>query len=247
MTMRAHIEAMRSMLYSVAATSDEERHAGSDGRAHRRRERVALLTPVTKAWSTDVGVEMASLGVQVHGGMGYVEETGAAQHYRDIRIAPIYEGTNGIQAIDLVLRKLPLRDGAVARELFAEIRATVEALDADLAPLAAPLAEALVSLETASDHVLATLADGRYNDALAGATPYLRMFGLTVGGWYMARSALAARALLGAGDDPFLAAKLVTARFYCTQVLPQAGGLLGAVTSPADDLMALEADALTLR
>jgi 3-(methylthio)propanoyl-CoA dehydrogenase len=247
MTMRAHIEAMRSMLYSVAATSDLERHAGSEHERTAAGERVALLTPVAKAWSTDVGVEMASLGVQVHGGMGYVEETGAAQHYRDIRIAPIYEGTNGIQAIDLVLRKLPLRDGAVARELFAEIRATVEALDADLAPLAAPLAEALVSLETASDHVLATLADGRYNDALAGATPYLRMFGLTVGGWYMARSALAARALLGAGDDPFLAAKLVTARFYCTQVLPQAGGLLGAVTSPADDLMALEADALTLR
>jgi 3-(methylthio)propanoyl-CoA dehydrogenase len=247
MTMRAHIEAMRSLLYSVAATSDLERHADSEQERISAAERVALLTPVAKAWSTDVGVEMASLGVQIHGGMGYVEETGAAQHYRDIRIAPIYEGTNGIQAIDLVLRKLPLRDGAVARELFAEMRTTVAALDTDLVPLAAPLAGALDTLEAASDHLLNTLGEGRYNDALAGATPYLRMFGLTVGGWFMARSALTARSLLGRGDDPFLAAKLVTARFYCTQTLPQAEGLLGAVTSLADDLMVLDPGVLALR
>ena len=248
LTMKAHIEAMRGLLYTTAKEVDLSRHADTEEDRTRAAEIVALLTPVAKAWCTDRGVDMASLGIQIHGGMGYIEETGAPQYFRDSRIAPIYEGTNGIQAIDLVLRKLPMRDGEVVAELFAQIRRTADELGTDpqLGRFRQELTTGLDALEEASRWLGARLAAGEYQDALAGATPYLEMFGTVVGGWMMAKSGLAARRLLdaGEGDADFLRAKVATARFYGEQILPEAASLLGAVTAGASVLYATEPSVL---
>ncbi|WP_300539552.1 acyl-CoA dehydrogenase [Sphingosinicella sp.] len=235
MTMRGLTEAARALTYLNAAAVDRA-HAEIDELARREAQALAdLLTPVTKAFSTDVGVEVASLGVQVFGGMGFIEETGAAQHYRDARIAPIYEGTNGIQAMDLVGRKLPQGRW---KSLFADMRADF-AQTAELAPY---LEDALAALESAT----IWLAEGGGDDNAAGATPYLRMFGLTVGGWLLAKQAAAAaeRLAAGEGDPAFLNAKIVTARFFAEQFLPQAAALLGPVTRGAETLFAIPEEAL---
>jgi 3-(methylthio)propanoyl-CoA dehydrogenase len=233
--MRTQTEAMRALVYYAAGAIDRARHDPDDATRERQQRRVDLLIPAVKAWCTDLGVEIASLGVQVHGGMGFIEETGAAQHLRDARIAPIYEGTNGIQANDLVGRKL-LRDrGAAAGELIAEMRASERALAGepgdDLAALARPLATALDAVEEAT----AWMVEHGESDpprALAGAVPYLKQLGTVAGGWLMAKSALAATARLRtrAGDAGFNEAKLVTARFYAEHVLPAAPALLPAIT-----------------
>jgi 3-(methylthio)propanoyl-CoA dehydrogenase len=239
LTMRAQIEALRCVAYLNAESLDLARlHPDAEVRT-RRQELADLLTPITKAWGTDLGVELTSLAVQVHGGMGYVEETGVAQHYRDARIAPIYEGTNGIQAIDLVGRKLPMRAGGAVNDFLQGIAATADELIAssgDLPTIGKHLAEAHVTLRQATDWLL---ANGRVDpdNALAGATPYLRMCGIVAGGWLLARSAQAAVGALdaGRGEAEFLHQKVVTARFYAEQLLPQAAGLAPAVTAgPAD-------------
>jgi hypothetical protein len=222
---------MRCLLYSNARAVDMERHAESAEERELHRELAAFLTPITKAWCTDLGIELTSLGLQVHGGMGYVEETGAAQLYRDARIATIYEGTNGIQAIDLVTRKLPMRKGAVADGLLSEVEGVVPSLPE---PSRSNLGAAVAALRVATDSMLSRLATDP-SDALAGATPYLRMWGTVLGGWFMARSLLAAQT--AAGDPGFLRVKLATARFYLDQILPQAPGLLGAVTAPVSALV----------
>jgi hypothetical protein len=200
---------------------------------------------VSKAWCTDVGMDLARLATQVHGGMGYIEETGIAQRERDIRIAAIYEGTNGIQAADLVGRKLPMRGGAVVQDFLARMAAVdgeLEAAGDGLAGIRARLAEGLAILRRATTWVMANGAADP-NDALAAATPYLRLFGIVTGGWVMARQALAAH---GAGaDDPFLAAKVATARFYCEELLPQAGGLVAAVEGGGAALFAVPVEQLT--
>jgi alkylation response protein AidB-like acyl-CoA dehydrogenase len=244
LTMKANIEAMRGLVYLTAATIDRSRHHPDGEQRSRYAELLALLTPVAKAWSTDRGVEMASLGIQIHGGMGYVEETGAAQHWRDSRIAPIYEGTNGIQAIDLVLRKVPMRNGAVVREFFAGMAG----LDAELQAagnvfdlMREHLTEARSTLEGATEWLLMSVDA---NDGLAGATPYLEMFGTVTGGWLLAKGALAAHRALNGSDDPFLRARIATAHFYCTQLLPRVVGLVPAVTAGAGDLFAVEPEAL---
>ena len=236
--MRAETEAMRALAYCAAGAIDRARHhPDAEARAAQQR-RVDLLIPVVKAWSTDLGVDIASLCVQVHGGMGFIEETGAAQHLRDSRITPIYEGTNGIQANDLVGRKL-LRDrGQAARELIAEMRATEASLAAapgeDLAALRAPLAAGLDALERATQ-AMVELGERDLPRALAGAVPYLKLTGAVTGGWLMAKAALAAEARLAAksGDTGFHAAKLATARFYAEHVLPAAPALLPGVAGGA--------------
>jgi alkylation response protein AidB-like acyl-CoA dehydrogenase len=239
LTMRAQIEALRCVAYLNAESLDLARlHPDADVRT-RRQELADLLTPITKAWGTDLGVELTSLAVQVHGGMGYIEETGVAQHYRDARIAPIYEGTNGIQAIDLVGRKLPMRAGGAVNDFLQGIAATADEMVAssgDLPTIGKHLAEAHATLRQATDWLL---ANGRVDpdNALAGATPYLRMCGIVAGGWLLARSAQAAVRALDAGraDAEFLRQKVITARFYAEQLLPQAAGLAPAVTAgPAD-------------
>jgi hypothetical protein len=242
LTMRAHIEALRCLAYLNAECLDLAAHHPVEAVRTWRGELADLLTPVTKAWGTDVGVELTSLGLQVHGGMGYIEDTGVAQHYRDIRIAPIYEGTNGIQAMDLVGRKLPARAGGVMADLLAAVGETAAEMASSGGPLAvagANLAAARAALQDATGWLLAHGSADPWN-ALAGATPYLRMCGTVTGGWLLGRSALAAQRLLdaGQGDAGFLAQKVVTARFYAHQILPQAAGLAPAVTAGPDDLRA---------
>ena len=245
LTMKAYTEAMRALLYTNAVSIDLARHHHDRAEREARRELVDLLTPISKAWCTDLGVELASVGLQVHGGMGYIEETGVAQYLRDIRIAPIYEGTNGIQAIDLVMRKVPMRGGGVVADLLTQMEALGPELDAagqELAGIGPALASGVSVLRQATDWILFR-GSAEPNDVLAGATPYLRLSGLVIGGWLMARAALAASRLLrtaGGADAAFLQEKIDTARFYAGQLLPQATGLLPAVTAGAGPLFQID-------
>ncbi|HUP73399.1 MAG TPA: acyl-CoA dehydrogenase [Acidimicrobiales bacterium] len=239
LTMKAYVEAMRALCYVNAAAIDRGHAAADDATRVANQELADLLTPISKGWCTDTGSDVASLGIQVHGGMGFIEETGAAQHYRDVRIAAIYEGTNGIQAIDLVGRKLPMRDGAVVRELLATMRELDAELAAtDLDDLRAPLTHAIDTIGEAAEWLLEPRND--HADVLAGATPFLRMAGLVAGGWLLARAAVIATQQRSETTDTdihaFLDAKIATARFFVTQLLPGAAALLPAVTSGADQL-----------
>ncbi len=240
MTMKSLTEAARSICYANAVAIDTA-HAGADDRAKAvGQARADLLTPIAKGWSSDIGVEVASIGLQIHGGMGFIEETGAAQLYRDARIAPIYEGTNGIQAIDLVSRKLPLGDGAVVKTYLAEIRETAEAAaahnDADLNIAGHALADALDALEEATDWMLET-GKSSPDDCLAGATPYAKLFGNVAGGLYLTKAALAAG---DSPDDSYLASKKATARFFAENTLPTCAGLVSPATAGAASLFALD-------
>ncbi len=245
--MRSHVEAMRNLVVYNAVALDLSRALDGE-EAEAWAEIAELLTPITKAWCTDVGVEVTSAAVQVFGGMGYIEESGVAQHYRDMRIAPIYEGTNGIQAMDLVGRKLGLRMGGVVNDLMARMTATVAELDAagaEYESIARNLGDAVETLSDATSWIMTSgLADPK--EALAGATPYLRIFGIVVGGWLMARQALAARSELASGssDTAYLQSKIVTARYYAEQHLPQADGLVAAVKGGAAVLYDIDADQL---
>lgn len=240
MTMKAYNEAMRGLLYLNAEAFDLARHHPDEAIREANQELLELLTPVSKAWCTDLGVELTSLGLQVFGGMGYVEETGIAQHYRDARIAPIYEGTNGIQAMDLVGRKLPMRGGGAITDLITQMAALdVELAEAgdELDSIRVGLADGVAVL-TEAVMWLAENGPANPNDALAGATPFLRVMGIVMGGWVMARSALAATEMIqkGEGDAEFLQAKIATATFYTDQLLPEARGLLPMVTAGAGQL-----------
>ncbi len=234
LSMRSQIEAMRALALYNAAAIDLSRALEGD-EAEQWRETAELLTPITKGWCTDVGVEITSTAVQVFGGMGFIEESGVAQHFRDMRIAPIYEGTNGIQAMDLVGRKLPMRMGGVMGDHLAKIKATVDELNAvggELGAVAASLADGVAAVETANAWIFEHgLADPK--QAIAGATPYLGLLGTVTGGWFSARLALAAHAELAAGSDDveYLRAKIVNARFYATHLLPRAAGYLPGVTA----------------
>ena len=251
LTMKAYIEAMRALLYTNAVSIDLARHHSDQAERDARRELADLLTPISKAWCTDLGVELASTGLQVHGGMGYVEETGVAQYLRDVRISPIYEGTNGIQAINLVTRKVPMRGGAAVADLLAQMDALdpeLAAADPELHEMRPALADGVSALREATSWIIAR-GPTEPNDALAGATPYLRLSGLVVGGWLMARSALAASRLLrtaSASDAVFLREKIGTAHFYIAQLLPQAAGLLPAVTAGAKPLFRIDLTSATL-
>ncbi|WP_300541503.1 acyl-CoA dehydrogenase [Maricaulis sp.] len=234
--MRAKIAASRAICVSCAVAADMARYAedGEERAAARRRE--DLLTPVAKAWSTDIGVEVASMGLQVHGGMGYIEETGAAQHLRDARITPIYEGTNAIQAIDLVGRKLNMDGGAAFDELFADIEQTIEACNTsshpDLPLMGERLQDALESLREAVDW----LEDADMKDRLAGATPFLTLAGEVVGGWLLCVGAVAARRRQkeNIGDPAFATQRIALANFYAEAVMTLAPSRVDDVTIGAD-------------
>ena len=245
MTMKAYIEAMRCMIYLNAKSIDIAHHHPDEDERTRGQELTDLLTPLSKSWCTDLGNELTSLGIQIHGGMGFVEETGAAQHYRDIRIAGIYEGTNGIQAIDLVGRKLSMRKGDVVRELLLTINETASELhSANLKGIARPLEDAVKDMQAATEWLIEK-GGASTDDGLAGATPYLRMFGTTVGGWLLAKSALQAKKQIDEGNDSeFLQAKIETAAFYAEQLLPQVSGLLPATISGAESLYAIKPERL---
>jgi alkylation response protein AidB-like acyl-CoA dehydrogenase len=235
LTMKANTEAMRCLLYFTAQEGDFSRYSDDEERRNLASNRLALLTPVVKAWCTDLGVEMTSLGIQVHGGMGYIEETGAAQYFRDARVTPIYEGTNGIQAADLVGRKLPLEAGAVIGGFISEMTDVLADLQAhdDLGGLEAELRTAIEGLADTTTWLGERLAKNEIEDALAGATPYLKQFGTVVGGWLMARAAIAAKAHPRGFDDEFLRNKVITARFYGEHLLPQANGLVATIKGGA--------------
>ena len=245
--MRARIEAARALLYSSALSLDEAIRHPDPARRTSAQARVDLLTPVCKAWATDLGVEVASTGIQIHGGVGYIEETGAAQHLRDARIAPIYEGTNGIQANDLVFRKLARDKGAAADAYFAEIADTISQLQeqpGDDAPaIAGELDVALNNLRTATRWMLDTIATDPAT-AAAGATPYLQLFGLVAGGHMMARTALVALDRLATGPvaAEFLNGRLLTALAYAGQVLPAARGLIQPITDVRRTVLAMPVD-----
>ncbi|WP_207481694.1 acyl-CoA dehydrogenase [Arenibaculum pallidiluteum] len=248
LSMRARTEACRALAYYAFVHLDLAKALEDPQARALVQARVDLLTPVVKAWCTDTGVEVASTGVQIHGGVGFVEEAGAAQHYRDARIAPIYEGTNGIQANDLVFRKLARDGGAAAGALIAEMRETVDALKErpgdDLETIARALAAGIDTLETATRR-LAPMGRTEPAAAAAGAAPYLRLFGIVAGGWLLARGALAAQDGLRRpdADHGFLDAKLVTARFFAEQVLVEAPGLLAPVTEGYRTILAFPEDA----
>jgi alkylation response protein AidB-like acyl-CoA dehydrogenase len=244
LTMKSTIEAMRCLLYVTAKAGDCADHHPDAAEREKAGALTALLTPVVKAWLTESSVEITSAALQVHGGMGYVEETGAAQYYRDARIGTIYEGTTGVQALDLVVRKLPLAEGAVVRGYFDEIRALdgeLAAAGESFAGIRSNLAAAVEALSAATEWLLER-GEGDPRAAAAGATPYLQMFGVVAGGYYLARSALVARRLREAGqDDALLANKLVTARFYAEQILPRAAAALPAVTAGSERLFEIAA------
>jgi 3-(methylthio)propanoyl-CoA dehydrogenase len=243
MTMRAKVEAARALAVYTSLQVDRG-HADIEPTRVAAANRAELLTPCTKAYCTDVALEVSSIAVQVFGGVGFIEETGVAQHYRDARILPIYEGTNGIQALDLVRRKLRFDGGEAWRGLIHEIKEAANAWRAtpELSEGAALLTRAAGVLRTTSERLL----DGPMLDAAAGATPYLRMFSLVTCGWLLARQAEVAgeRLSMGCGDSDFLCAKLATVSFYLTQLLPEVFSLEYQVLAGCKALFAAPAAAL---
>ena len=247
MLMKSQTEATRALAYVVAAALDVAARHPDEQLRQQNQAFVDLMIPVVKGWSTETGIEVASLGVQVHGGMGFVEETGAAQHLRDARITTIYEGTTGIQANDLVGRKIAREGGATARAWLAHLKsfdaelaqsgnADVKVIRVALASGAAAVGESIAYIvATAGKDVLATFA---------GAVPFLKLMGIVAGGWQMARAALAAERNLGAGDKAFHQAKLATARFYADQVLVQAPALRDTVVKGATAVMSIPEDSM---
>jgi alkylation response protein AidB-like acyl-CoA dehydrogenase len=245
LTMKSCTEAARALAYQVAAFHDRARHHPDEAERRRCQALVDLLIPVVKGWSTETAIEVASLGVQVHGGMGYIEETGAAQHFRDARISTIYEGTTGIQANDLVGRKVGREAGATMKGLIVEMRRFTAVLagseDAQLRAIGSRVTRSVESLERATDWIVAVYATDP-GAVATGSVYYLKLTGLTMGGWMLARSAAVASAQLatGEGDADFLNAKRITARFYADHLLPQVDGLAEVIVSGGASVAAAE-------
>lgn len=245
-SMKAGIEAARAICLATAVATDLARHHPDEATRKAAKLREELLTPLAKAWSTDMAVRVTSLGVQIHGGMGFIEETGAAQFYRDARILPIYEGTNGIQAIDLVSRKLGLDGGGAMNALLDEIASTIGALRAAGGEAMDDMADALDAALTAARSAAAWLGErlkaGKPYDALAGATPFLELLGTLVGGQFLAKGVISARKEIatGGGDSAFLQHRLATARYFADNDVRHAAGLLHGITRGAEILYATE-------
>ena len=242
MSMRARIEAMRALAY-VTASAQDNAHNNPDEVLRQKGQAFAdLMIPVVKGWSTESAIDIASLGVQVHGGMGYIEETGAAQHLRDARITTIYEGTTAIQANDLIGRKIGREKGVTIMAIVAEMRADLVQLDSDLAGIGVRQSAAVDALEKAISWIVANFASDP-KAVHVGAVPFLYLLGIVAGGWQMGRAAVIARAKMAAGDaDPFWPAKLATTRFYADHFLTQAAGLAESVVAGAAGALAIADD-----
>ena len=240
LVMKSQIEAMRAAAYYIAGVQDLAHHSDKESERAAAENRIDLLTPVVKAWMTEIAQELTSLGVQVQGGMGYVEETGAAQHMRDARVLPIYEGTTGIQALDFVGRKIMADEGRAMGVLLAEMTALDAELAGDerLAEIRAALAEGVEQLQSATTWLL---EQGSLDPNTAGSASVntLMLTGIVVGGWQMALAALAITKGAASDDRAFADAKLVTARFYGQHILPRAQGFAAAAMAGADAVMAL--------
>ncbi|HEY5636731.1 MAG TPA: acyl-CoA dehydrogenase [Burkholderiales bacterium] len=245
MLMKSQTEAMRALAYVVAGAMDAMHRHPDKAERERNQAFVDLMIPVVKGWSTETGIEVASLGVQVHGGMGFIEETGAAQHLRDARITTIYEGTTGIQANDLIGRKIAREGGATVKGWLEHLRAFDKELaaskNADVQAIRAQLAGGVKAVAESVDWLLANFAKD-VRAASAAAVPFLRLMGIVAGGWQMARAARIAELRLakGQGDKGFYEAKLATARFYADQLLVQAPALGATVTAGSNGVMALD-------
>jgi len=245
MLMKSQTEAMRALAYVVAAAMDVAGRHPDEAMRQRNQAFVDLMIPVVKGWCTETGIEIASLGVQVHGGMGFIEETGAAQHLRDARITTIYEGTTGIQANDLIGRKIAREGGATVKGWLEHLAAfdaeLAKSQNADVIAIRARLADGVKAVADSVEWLLAHFGED-VRAASAAAVPFLRLMGIVAGGWQMARAALVAEQRLAGGevDKPFYEAKLATARFYADQLLVQAPGLAATVTSGAAGVMTLD-------
>jgi alkylation response protein AidB-like acyl-CoA dehydrogenase len=245
MTMRAYTEATRALIYWTGKCLDVAERSADQAAKRMNQALVDLMIPIVKGWSTEVGIESTSLGVQVHGGMGFIEETAAAQFYRDSRISAIYEGTTGIQAMDLVGRKVGREGGATALAFVAEMQKILPSLenadDVNLKAMARPLARGIEDFKRATDWIVTVFRDnpGAVN---AGCVHYLKLAGTVAGGWIMARSALVAADMLARneGDADFLKAKLITARFFADHILPFADGYAQAVVTGADSVLQMQ-------
>ena len=244
MLMRANTEAMRALAYSVAAAHDAaHRHPDAAERAQNQAY-VDLMIPVVKGWSTETGNEMAYLGVQVHGGMGFIEETGAAQFMRDARITTIYEGTTGIQANDLMGRKIAREGGTTIKAVIGMMQKTqgevAQQGGTEFAAIAAALGRGIEALRQATDYIVASYGKD-VRAVAAGAVPFLRLMGIVSGGWMMARAALVAQGKIAAGDaDPFFPAKIATAHFYADHVMAAAAGLAQEVVQGGASALTLD-------
>ncbi|MES0880022.1 acyl-CoA dehydrogenase [Roseibium sp. SCP14] len=242
--MKSRTQVSRAICYACAHAIDMANISADEETRKFWNERASLLTPIAKALSTDFGVEVASLGVQIHGGMGFIEETGAAQHLRDARIAPIYEGTNGIQSIDLVMRKLPLSGGEHIKGFILELKSVAAQVAASNRPefgaTADRLSASIRDLEEATDYMLTAQAEGRVADALCGATPYLRVAGLALGGALLAKGALRS----DQQNAERLAERTLLARSFCETTMGETAGLKSDILLSAEAIQAFDAESL---
>ena len=243
-TIKSYVDAMRYLMYDNQLMLDLEYFAEGELKEFGE-ERCGILTPITKAWISDLGVELSSIAIQVYGGMGYVEETGVAQYLRDSRIAPIYEGTNGIQALDLMFRKLPLDNGQAMQRLLADVNKVIDEMNEGgevLSDMAQKLKVEVDSLSEVTLWLGSKMLEGELVDASAGATPYLKMFGQVLGGYYMGKAAILATKKLEETGDEYYKEKITLSKFYIEQLLPLASGYASSVTAGKDDLFNIKAE-----
>ncbi len=243
-TIKSYVDAMRYLMYDNQLMLDLEYFAEGELKEFGE-ERCGILTPITKAWISDLGVELSSVAIQVYGGMGYVEETGVAQYLRDSRIAPIYEGTNGIQALDLMFRKLPLDNGQAMQRLLADVNKVIDEMNEGGEVLSDMAQKLKVEVDRLSEVTLwlgSKMLEGELVDASAGATPYLKMFGQVLGGYYMGKAAILATKKLEETGDEYYNEKITLSKFYIEQLLPLASGYASSVTAGKDDLFNIKAE-----
>ena len=244
LTIKAYVDAMRYLMYDNQLMLDLE-YFGEGELKEFGEERCGILTPITKAWISDLGVELSSIAIQVYGGMGYVEETGVAQYLRDARIAPIYEGTNGIQALDLIFRKLPLDSGQAMQRLLGDVNSVIDEMSQAGDVLSSMSEKLKVEVDKLSEVTLwlgSKMLEGELVDASAGASPYIKMFGQVLGGYYMGKAALLATKKYEETGDEYYSEKITLSKFYIEQLLPLASGYASAVTAGKEDLYNIKAE-----